>query len=143
MSKKYVLRIAAVFVLCLGLGFAAVLFVRGPSKPKSPETSTVICDGTCIRLLADKASPDIVTVEKGTYVQFNAADNKAHTLSLKRVNHGAEDGTADATSGLFQADEAWRYQMNTEGTFEVTDDDNTTIKVQIVVYTPGADYKIK
>ncbi len=143
MSKKYALRIVAVFVLCLVVGFAVALFVRGPSKPKSPETTATTCDGICIRLLADKASPDIVTVEKGSYVQFNAADNKAHKLRLKRINHGAEDGSADALSGLFQADEAWRYQMNTEGTFEVTDTDNAAIKVQIVVYTPGADYRIK
>ncbi len=99
------------------------------------------CVGTCIALKKEGASPTTIAVPVGSFVQFNSADGKSHSLSL---GGGGEEHShmGQFSSGTFTADEAWRVQFKDEGTFKFHDHFNPKINVLIVVYTPGKDYKI-
>lgn len=132
------LALAAVFVLIALLGFTATYAL---SKNDATAAGTV-CQGTCVALQADKASPDTVTVTPGSFVQFNSADGEKHSLSLG--DGGSEhDHKGTFSSGVFKADEAWRVQFKEEGSFVFHDHFNPDISVLVVVYTPGKDYKVE
>ena len=63
------------------------------------------------------------------------------------VHEGDEGGEEHVhegkfSSGEFKADEAWRVQFNDAGTFFFHDHLNPKLNILVVVYTPGANYKI-
>lgn len=133
------LALAGVFMLVALAGFTATFAM---SKGSSAVTSTTKCQGTCVALQADGAKPDTITVTPGSYVQFNSADGKEHSLSLG--DGGSEhEHKGSFSSGDFKADEAWRVQFKDEGSYIFHDHYNPDINVLVVVYTPGKDYKIE
>lgn len=100
------------------------------------------CNGTCVNLYEDKATPDTIAVAVGSYVQFSSKDGKSHSLSL---GEGGEEHihSGKFSSGEFKADEGWRVQFNDEGSFYFHDHLNPKISVLVVVYTPGKQYKVE
>ncbi|PLS81799.1 hypothetical protein CYG49_01500 [Candidatus Saccharibacteria bacterium] len=120
------------FGVTYGLSAGASNFVNGNES----------CNGTCIALKGEGAHPTTIAVPVGSFVQFNSADGKSHSLSL---GGGGEEHshTGDFSSGTFGADEAWRVQFKDEGTFKFHDHLNPKINVLIIVYTPGKDYKVE
>lgn len=132
-----------------GFGVAFALGQRGGSDQDRLVTAN--CDGTCVLLQAEGANPDIVTVTAGSFVEFKSADGKQHNLSLVEHGHGDSGGDHQAgahedagyRSGDFQADEAWRVQFKRDGAFTFVDKYNPKIHVNVVVYTPGKDYKVQ
>lgn len=124
-------------VLAVG-GFAVTYALTNKNTYVSP----VDCQGTCVALKADKAYPDTITITPGSYVQFNSADGKSHSLSL---GGGGDEHEHQGTfySGEFKSDEAWRVQFKDEGSFQFHDHNNPDINVLVVVYTPGKDYKVE
>lgn len=100
------------------------------------------CEGTCIALKKEGASPATVAVPVGGFVQFNSADGASHSLSIGSGGHD-HNHTGKFSSGTFKADEAWRVQFKDEGTFKFHDHLNPKINVLIIVYTPGKEYKVQ
>lgn len=135
-NQKALMVIAFMIVALLGFGLSYVM-TRSYADPVGAS-----CEGTCVSLEGDKANPSAITVTNGSYVQFNSADGKAHSLSLGAGGHEhSHQGTFN--SGTFEADEAWRVQFNDDGTYIFHDHFNPKINVVVVVYTPGKDYKVQ
>lgn len=122
------------------MGFALVYALSGRTTGNDAVAKS--CDGTCIALEKDGAEPATIAVLVGSFVQFNSADGKSHSLSLG--GGGDEHShTGQFSSGTFKADEAWRVQFKDEGTFKFHDHFNPNINVLIIVYTPGKDYRVE
>ncbi len=138
--KRNILPYVAVVVAAL-IGFG-VVFSLSQKDTSSSQAQAQECKDTCVELHEDKATPDTITVTVGSYVQFNSADGKSHSLSLG--NGGEEHShTGKFSSGEFKADEGWRVQFNEEGSFVFHDHLNPKISILVVVYTPGKDYKVQ
>lgn len=133
---KKLLAAAFMIIAAIGFGISFMLF-NGKKSVAEPG-----CDGICVALQQEGASPSAVTVENGSYVQFNSADGKAHSLSLggggEEHNHHGQ-----FSSGEFRADEAWRVRFDKDGTYKFHDHFNPKINVVVLVYTPDKDYKIE
>lgn len=115
-----------------------VIYAVSSNKSKSVEN----CNGTCVSLFKDKASPDTIAVAKGGYVQFNSKDGNTHDLSLG--GGGSEhEHKGKFQSGEFKGDEGWRVQFNDEGTFTFHDHYNPKVNIVVIVYTPGKQYKVE
>jgi plastocyanin len=133
-TLQLILSILAVSLLAFT---AAFIIARNTSTVSSSS-----CEGTCVALTKDGASPNSIAIVKGSTVQFNSADGKTHSLSLGK---GGEEHshTGKFSSGDFKADEGWRVQFNDEGSFYFHDHFNPKINVLVVVYTPGKEYKVE
>lgn len=132
--------------ILLGLAVIVLAFVGGyslsqSSARKNDQVSSSSCKGTCISLYSDKADPEVLTVASGSFVQFNAADGKKHNIALEHSGVQHEDEHT-YESGDFGYDEAWRVQFKKDGTYTFRDKYHDKIKVSVVVYTEGKDYKI-
>ena len=141
LAKPAVL-IGVVFLLVGLIGFSSVYIVSSSSDVPA-RTQTICAKGdTCIALLGPTASPDIVTVKTGEYVQFNSADGERHNLSLANdAEHSENVGTYE--SGDFEGDEAWRVQFKKDGTYAFADKYNPEVNLRVIVYTEGKDYKLE
>ncbi len=141
-SKLFV----CLFVMVLAISFSGLYLysARGTSKDiKSSNSQATECKvKACVSLKDDTAQPAVVTVEAGSYVQFNNADSKVHNLSLVHSGVQHEDESR-YESGDFAANEAWKVQFKQDGSFTFHDKYNDKIQVSVVVYTPGKDYKIQ
>jgi plastocyanin len=137
-SKRHL--VVAALILFIGAG--SFIFAYSYGSNKTGVAVADKCDGTCIELNQDKASPDTISVPIGSFVQFNSADGKSHSLSL---GDGGSEHSHKGTfsSGTFKADEGWRVQFKEEGSYLFHDHLNPKISVLVVVYTPGKDYKIE
>ncbi len=142
LKKRISDRRSYIIILIILLGLVSSVFTYSLSSNTSTVSSNNACEGTCVSLRSDKASPETVAVARGSYVQFNAADGKSHSLSLGEGGHDHEH-KGSFHSGTFKADEAWRVQFNDEGTFQFHDHLNPDINILVVVYEPGKDYKIE
>lgn len=130
------------FALALGLAGATFGVVYGLSKDSNRSIQTQ-CDGTCVALYADKADPEVLTVTKDSFVQFNSADGQKYNLTTGGDNGVHHDRFDQYNSGDFKAGEAWRVQFKQDGAYSFKDIYHPKIKLNVVVYTPGKDYKIK
>jgi len=98
-------------------------------------------DAVCVSVYDEYADPDVLTITAGSYVQFNAADGQKHNLSIG----GDSDHHAEAdqfSSGDFEGDEAWRVQFKQDGAYSFRDKYNPKVKINVVIYTEGKDYKL-
>lgn len=140
-KKQYCKLFMPLIVLILAVVFGFAI-AYGLNKTQHVDTASCRKDDVCVSLAEDKTNPDTIAVPRGSFVQFNSADGKSHSLSLGK---GGESHTHNGnfSSGEFKADEAWRVQFNDEGTFFFHDHFNPKINVLIVVYTPGKEYKIQ
>lgn len=138
MMSKNQITLAVMFAITAAIGLLIGYFIidGGGSKATSG------CAGTCVELRKEGAHPDVIAIEKGSYVQFNSADGKSHSLSLGGGGE-AHDHYGRFNSGTFGADEAWKVQFNDDGTFRFHDHDNPRINIVVVVYTPGKEYIIE
>lgn len=143
--KKHPLRNQKFFyvaVLLVGalLGFGMIYALT--SRNDNGRLVSQQCNGSCVSLEGNRAKPDSIAVERGSYVQFNSADGKSHNLSL---GSGGEEHSHKGKfhSGEFAADEAWRIQFNDEGSFYFHDHLNPNINILVVVYQPGKQYKVE
>lgn len=137
MSTKQLIAITLVIAILIGfsIAFTVAHFNNGNTTQNS-------CKDTCVNLLQDKASPNTLAVTNGSYVQFNSADGKPHSLSLGAG--GAEHiHEGKFSSGEFKADEAWKVQFTKDGTYTFHDHLNPKINVVVVVYTAGKQYKVE
>lgn len=125
------------FAVMIGFGVA-----YGLGKMQRVEAASCPEKDVCVSLLENKTDPDTIAVPRGSYVQFNSADGKSHSLSLGKGGE-SHSHSGSFSSGEFGADEAWRVQFNDEGTFFFHDHFNPKINVLVVVYTPGKEYKIQ
>lgn len=137
--KKLTNNRVAVFITVLIiaglLSFTASYFVRN-------NKSTANCNGTCVDIYEDKATPDTVAVTAGSYVQFNSKDGKTHDLSLG-AGGSEHQHKGKFQSGDFGANEAWRVQFKDEGTFTFHDHLNPKVSILVVVYTKDKQYKVE
>ena len=139
--KQRISLFIALSLLMTFVSFGGIYAITSNSGKNKP-SHQAICKDTCVALHEDGASPDVITVVVGSYVQFNSADGKSHDLSL---GEGGEEHvhTGKFSSGEFKADEAWRVQLNEEGSFSFHDHLNPKISILVVVYTAGKQYKIE
>ena len=139
LSRTQLLLVA--FAVAGLVSFGVVSAISSMDKD-SQIISQANCSGICVSLKKDVASPDTLAITVGSFVQFNSADGKPHSLSL---GEGGEEHshTGKFTSGKFEADEAWRVQFNKEGTFTFHDHYNPKLNVIVVVYTEGKEYKVQ
>lgn len=135
------LQLIALTLIAALLSFSLVYVMASRNNDTQTVNSTE-CEGTCVALTKDGASPNTIAVAMGSYVQFNSADGKSHNLSIGKGGHEHEH-TGKFYSGEFLADEGWRVQFNDEGTFAFHDHFNPKINVVVVVYTPGKEYKVE
>ncbi len=153
------------FGVALLVGLASFGVAYAVSQRDSDKSSTTTanataatCKGNCVYLKADGASPDIVTITAGSFVEFVAADGKSHNIAAvehdrdDNAEHTEEAGHADKTgghndlgykSGEFAADEAWRVQFKKDGTYTFADKLNPKVHVNVIVYTEGKEYKVQ
>lgn len=113
------------------------------SKASQATSFTTNCPATaCIKLLGKTADPDTITVTTGSYVQFNSADGGKHNMALEHssIQH---DDSSEYESGDFKKDEAWKVQIKQDGAYTFRDKYNPGLKISIVAYTKGKDYKIQ
>lgn len=139
-AEKKLLFPLVIFALAAVVGFGTIYALR-TSKGK-PSTVQSNCTGQCIALFETRASPDTIAVKLGSYLQFNSADGKSHSLSLGKGG-GEHSHRGKFNSGKFSGDEGWRVQFNQEGSFFFHDHLNPKINVLVVAYTPGKQYKIE
>lgn len=144
------LVILIIAVTAAASGFFAVqaIAARGSSASQS-------CDvAVCVALTEQGMDPDTITLKKGEFVQFNAADGKTHNLAFgsgadSAAHHdSAESGAphehaGDTVSGDFESDEAWRAQFNQVGTYRLHDHYNPELEIIVVVYDPASDTTIR
>ena len=137
--NRQTLILIGIMVVATLTSFGVIYTVTGN---KSSSLVKEDCNGTCVSLFKDKASPDAIAVAKGSYVQFNSKDGNTHDLSLG--GGGSEhEHKGNFQSGDFKGDEGWRVQFNDEGTFTFHDHYNPQVNVVVVVYTPGKQYKVE
>lgn len=139
-AKRQALILIGIMVVAALASFGAVYAVTGNKSSSSSVNED--CNGTCVSLYKDKASPNTIAVAKGGFVQFNSKDGNVHDLSLG--GGGSEhEHKGKFQSGDFKGDEGWRVQFNDEGTFTFHDHYNPEVNVVVVVYTPGKQYKVE
>lgn len=137
--KRNIFTIGIV-MFTVAVGFSG-FYAYALSKEKSPEA--VVCNtDACISLYKDYAEPNIVTIEAGSFVQFNSVGDSKHNLFLS--HSGAQhDDDSEYLSGDFGAGEAWKVQFKKDGAYSFQDKYNEKIYINVVVYTKGKDYKIE
>lgn len=141
LSPTVLIVIAGIVIAAAAFGGGLALSSRNSDKQAGPIQTN--CDGTCVALYAESALPDAVAVVNGSFVQFNSADGKRHNLSIGGDDtHHTAQTVEEFTSGDFEADEAWRVQFKKDGTYSFKDKYNDSIRVNVIVYTEGKDYKL-
>lgn len=137
MSTKQLIIITLSTAILVGFSIAfAVIYFNNKSITQNS------CKDICVNLLQNEASPNTLAVTNGSYVQFNSADGKAHSLSL---GAGGDEHSHEGkfSSGEFKSDEAWRVQFTKDGTYTFHDHLNPKINVAVVVYTEGRQYQVE
>lgn len=140
-------QLAAVVVIAglISFGLAAKL------SSKKALVSAKSCQGLCVSITKDGMKPDSLSVKVGEYVQFNSADGQQHNFGLgageddtdHQAHAAAHEHIGDFTSGDFNADEAWRVQFKTVGTYKFHDHYNPKLNILVVVYDPAGTKKIQ
>lgn len=134
------LPFVAIAITAILIGFFAIRFM-GNNKSYADGSS---CKGICVNLTPNGMNPDELAVKAGEFVQFNSTDGQTHNISLGKGagghedNHAAHEGehehTAAYASGDFDADEAWRVQFKTPGTYQLHDHYNPKQNILVIVY---------
>ena len=140
-SRKQFGTLAAVLLVASLVSFLAIFTLSTRNKDNRMSSQST-CQGTCVDLYEDKASPDTLAVSVGSFVQFNSKDGKTHDLSLGGGGNEHQH-KGKFQSGEFKGDEGWRVQFKEEGTYTFHDHYNPKVNVVLVVYTPGKDYKVQ
>lgn len=140
--------LVAVAVVAVVVGFGGMFAVA-----RSGQSEPFVCKvDTCIALDAEGKYPQTVAIKAGSTVQFYSADGNAHSLALAEGAHGggdaAHNNNSGHSSGAYEsgrigADEAWQVAFKKDGAFSFRDSEYENIEVNVVVYTPGKDYKIQ
>ncbi len=139
--ERYAFTVGLILFIA-AISFAAV-FSFAQKKNSSRSLNKADCPvSECVSLYSQSASPDTITVTVGSFVQFNSSDGKKHNISLAHSVVQHEDAS-EYESGDFEADEAWKVQFKKDGAFTFRDKYNDRISVNVIVYTPGKDYKIQ
>lgn len=148
-SKSGIARYIAVPLICLLLAFGLSYGLTHANK-SGDESVASACDGTCVALNKGVATPDSISVEVGTYVQFNNNEDETRNLSLGKADakedeaHGHSAATLGSfVSGDFKKGEAWRVQFKEKGTYKFYDRYNPELSVLVVAYVPGGEYKVE
>ena len=126
-------------------GSYAFASAQNSKKFAAKKSSSQCANAVCVSLKKGGADPNELSVTKGSFVQFNSKDGKAHELS---IGEGGEDGKEHDHHGSFHSpeigvDEGWRVQFKEPGNYFFHDHENPEINVLVVVYEPGADHTIK
>ena len=138
MFKKLPFIVPVIFIAALLMGLAVAYAV----KQNAPNTASgASCDGTCVALTEKGADPDIITVTAGSFVQFNSADGKKYSIALEHAA-AQHDDDSEFHSGEFSKGEAYRVQFKKDGSYTFRDEYNPKVRVTVIVYTEGKDYKI-
>ncbi len=136
------IRFIGLLLLVFAITFTA-LFVYAGNKGATGGVSAAPCPvETCISLDNETATPSIVTIKKDSYVQFNAVDGRQHNIALAH-SAAQHDDPSRYESGDFQGDEAWKVQFKHDGAYTFRDKANDKVKIDVVVYTEGKDYKVQ
>lgn len=112
------------------------------SQVREREAFVLEAEGTKVAIThvevgPDRATPDLITIKSGEYVQFNSADNLSHEIGL---GGGSEAGTGHEhieqafASGVFGRGEAYRLQIKEKGVFNFHDHKNPNLFVMVIVY---------
>lgn len=146
--KKSPYRIAGVIGLILFIAFAYEIYINWPASYVPPKEETGVHQ---VLIKNNRAEPDELSVPVGEYLQINSADGHSHVIEYGRGTGKGDDkmevlgvamnmgsSTAMLRSGEFGADEAFRVQIKTAGTFFFRDSKNPKIDIQVVGYVPDA-----
>lgn len=136
--KKLPVLLPILFALALLTGLGIAYAVKQSLPNEALGTS---CDGTCVALAENGAEPDIITVTTGSFVQFNSADGKKYSIALEHAA-AQHDDDSEFHSGEFGKGEAYRVQFKKDGSYVFRDEFNPKIRVTVIAYTEGKDYKI-
>lgn len=140
-----IFQLIVIIVIVGAISFTAVSIMNS----KKPILASKNCQGLCVNITKDGIDPDTLTVKVGEFVQFNSADGKQHNLGLgggvdgdKTAHDADHEHVGEFTSGDFNADEAWRVQFKTAGTYKFHDHYNPKLNILVVVYAPGGPAKL-
>jgi plastocyanin len=134
--------LAGLVLFVFAITFTA-LFLYASNKKTTQSVTAAPCPvAACVSIGSDAANPNILTVTKDSYVQFNSADGRKHNIALSHSAAHHDDPTR-YESGDFQADEAWKVQFKKDGAYSFRDKYNESVKVDVIVYTEGKDYKVE
>lgn len=144
--KRLLLILSAVIVVSGAVSFGITHYSQARSVPVADTIAHV-------SLMSDHANPSVVSIKKGSSVQFDSKDNLTHNIGQGRGDDGSE--TADHTvshdpsgaevhehiagtkeSGDFGGDEAYKVQFDTIGTYYFHDHLHPKISIAVVVYEP-------
>lgn len=138
--RKPKLFIPVVFVIVGLIGFGTAF---GISRMDDTASASSCGDqANCINLYGKTADPDTIAVTAGSYIQFNSSDGGKHNIALAHAAVHHED-SSEYESGEFGGDEAWRVQFKKDGAYTFRDKYHPEVKINVIVYTEGKDYKIE
>lgn len=137
-TNSLIIGVVTVIAL-IGFGGGLVLSSRNNDSARGPVQTQ--CDGTCVALYSGRSDPEVITITSGSFVQFNVADGKKHSLSIGE-DSGHHTEKEQFSSGDFEGKEAWRVQFKKDGAYQFSDKYFPETKINVVVYTEGKDYKI-
>jgi plastocyanin len=144
MAIKHLLRnfkLVTIGVLVFGFvaSFATASLLAQPSTIQASTT----CNGSCVAITRTGMVPNELAIKAGTFVQFNSADGSSHNIAHGEgggdthghASHGeGHEHIGGVLSGEFGADEAWRVQFNTPGTYQLHDHNYPEKNILVVVY---------
>ncbi len=136
--RKLPVLLPLLFAVAILLGLSVAYAVK-QSSPNTASGSS--CDGTCVALTEKGADPDIVTVTTGSFVQFNSADGKKYSIALEHAA-AQHDDDSEFHSNEFGKGEAYRVQFKKDGSYTFRDEFNPKVRVTVIAYTEGKDYKV-
>ncbi len=133
--SKPIVMVAVLFAATMATGFVVA--------QASNHRTVTAASSHVVQLLSDHASPSVIAITKGDYVQFSSRDGQVHNIGQGKgddeVHQQAHADTHDHTaggkeSGNFGAGEAYRVQFNQTGTYSFHDHLHPKISVTVVVY---------
>lgn len=117
------------------------------TKERIPTTeNSAVTEVQEVSVYSDKMLPDSIITKKGTTVQFNPKDSKAHEISYGQGNN--KDSHHDhvengISSGPIQPDEGYQVTFSQAGTYYFRDHNNPDAYITVVVYDPENKSEIK
>lgn len=127
-NKTFYIRLSVLFILIgLAIGYSTQYFSSQKSQGQAIYQ---------VKLLKNKADPDLLRIKTGSYVQFDNKDGKKHAMSTGKgsgygYQHNHESGV---NSPLIGTDEGYRIQLKKVGIYNFHDDLNPQLHTTVIVY---------
>ena len=131
LAKKQVALFFGVLIVTIAIGYGMLVYLHDHSGSR-PDQSHIV------QLRSTGAFPDVKTVEKGSYIEFDARDGRSHNIyeGLAHAGHESASTNKVTESGIFGVDSGYRVTFSQVGTYEFHDYLHDNITITVIVYEP-------